>query len=229
MRPLLPIVLILQLFTSHSCASKENEDKGRSWLNVKYIECLKNSLPCECEKNIGTYYSLVLDTNSDSKNFGIALSNFEEMEPQLYPIKKITSNEYAVLMSREDASSWAKVIVEDKELQLIEGNAVSKFTKSKKSTGYDLNHYYEDNVDLLNGAFTARGYAKLEEIVKENELKCDCNKWMSRLNVLYVKGAPKSWIIEMKNDSVQILRITNTDRDPDDPVQTKKVASYKWK
>lgn len=229
MRLSLSVVLIFQFFSSQNCASKESEDKGQSWLNIKYVECLKNSLPCECEKNTGTYYSLVLDTNDDSKNFGIALSNFEEMEPQLYPIKKITSNEYAVLKSREDASSWAKVIVEDKELQFIEGNAVSKFTKSKKSTGYDLNHYYEDNVDLLNGAFTARGYPKLEEIVKEGSLKCDCNKWMSRQNVLYVKGAPKSWIIEMKSDSVQILRITNTDRDPDDPVQTEKVASYKWK
>lgn len=229
MRPLLSIVLILQLSTSQSCASKHNEDKGQSWLNVKYIECLKNSLPCECEKNIEGYYSLVLDTNSDSKNFGIALSNFEEMEPHLYPIKKITSNEYAVLKSREDASSWAKVVVKDKELQFVEGNAVSNFTKSKKSSGYNLDHYFTDNVDLLNGAFTARGYPKLEEIVKENTLKCDCNKWMARQNVLYVKGAPKSWIIEMKNDSVQILRITNPDRDPDDPVQTEKVASYKWK
>lgn len=229
MRSLVSIVLILQLFASQNCASKENEDKGQSWLNIKYIECLKNSLPCECEKNIGTYYSLVLETNIGSKNFGIALSNFEQMEPHLYPIKKITPNEYVVLTSREDASSWAKVILKDKELQFVEGNTVSNFVISNKSDGYDLDHYFDDNVDLLNEAFTARGYPKLEEIVKESPLKCDCNKWMSRQNVLYVKGAPKSWIIEMKNDSVQILRITNTERDPDDPVKTKKVASYKWK
>ncbi|GCC52389.1 hypothetical protein SanaruYs_26260 [Chryseotalea sanaruensis] len=222
-------VLIFQFFSSQNCASEQNEDKGQSWLNIEYVECLKNSLPCECEKNTETYYSLVLDTNDDSKNFGIALSNFEEMEPQFYPIKKIGSNEYAVLKSREDASSWAKVIIKDWDLQFIEGNVLSKFTKSNKSTGYDLNHYYEDNVDLLNRAFTARGYPKLEEIVKESTLKCVCNKWMSRQNVLYVYGAPKSWIIEMKNDSVQIFRITNTDRDPDDSVRTEKVASYKWR
>lgn len=229
MRSLILTILVLQFLTSQSCASKENADKGQSWLNVKYIECLKNSLPCECEKSIEAYYSLVLDINPDSKNFGIALSNFEEMEPHLYPIKKITSNEYAVLKSREDASSWAKIVIQDKELQFVEGGSVSRFTKSQKSNEYNLDHYLEDNVDFLNDAFVARGYPKLEMILKENTLKCDCNKWMGGKNVLYVKGAPKSWIIEMKNDSVQILRITNTDRDPDDPVETERVSSYKWK
>lgn len=228
MRSLILIALLFQFLNTQSCVSKENEDEGQSWLNIEYVECLKSSLPCECEKRIAAYYSLVLDVNPDSKNFGVALSNFELMEPYIYPIKKVSSNEYAVLKSREDASSWAKIIVNEKELQFVEGSSISKFTRSKQSEGYDLDHYYKDNVALLNKAFAARGYPQLGEIVREDSLNCDCNKWMGRQNVLYVKGAPKSWIIEMKDDSLQILKITNTDRDPDDPVQTEKIASYKW-
>jgi hypothetical protein len=229
MRSLLSVVLILQFFTSQNCTSKENENVGQSWLNIKYVKCLKNSLPCECEKKIKEYYSLVWDTNADSKKFGIALLNFEQMEPYIYPIKKITSNEYAVLKYERNDSSWAKVVIKGDELQFIESGVVSKFTKSKKSNGYDLEHYYKDNVDLLNKAFVSRGYPKLEEIVQEKILNCDCNKWMGHVDLLSVRGAPKSWIIEMKDDSLHILKVTNADRDPDDPVETEKVGSYKWK
>jgi hypothetical protein len=125
--------------------------------------------------------------------------------------------------------SWAKVVIKGDELQFIESGVVSKFTKSKKSNGYDLEHYYKDNVDLLNKAFVSRGYPKLEEIVQEKILNCDCNKWMGHVDLLSVRGAPKSWIIEMKDDSLHILKVTNADRDPDDPVETEKVGSYKWK
>ena len=170
-----------------------------------------------------------MDTNPESKNFGIALSNFNEMEPHLYPIKRVASNEYVVLKSRENDSNWARVVFEGKQLRFIEGSIVSGFVKSKKSNEYNLDHYFDDNVDLLNKALTTKGYPKLEEIVKENALKCDCNKWMGRKNVLFVQGSPKSWIIEMKNDSLQISKIVNTDRDPDDLVEVENLASYKWK
>jgi len=229
MRLLLSIILTFQFFTSQNCASKENEDKGQSWLNVKYIECLKNSLPCECEKTVGTYFSLALNADQNSKNFGIALVKFEQMEPYMYPIKKMAFDEYAVLKNKRDTSIWAKIFVKGEELQFIEGNTSSKFIKSITTNGYSVDHYFTDNVKLLNQSFTARGYSKLEEIVNDDSLRCHCNNWLGKVNLLSVKGAPKSWIIEMKNDSVQILRITNTDRDPDDPVQTEKVASYKWK
>jgi hypothetical protein len=113
-------------------------------------------------------------------------------------------------------------------LAFREGMIVSKFTKSKKSKGYDLDHCLKDNVDLLNQSFLARGHPTLEEIVKEKALNCDCNKWMGHVNLLSVYGEPKSWIMEIKTDSLIIKKITNVDRDPDDSVQTEKVASYKW-
>lgn len=229
MRSLIPIILVLQFLSSQNCASKENESKGQSWLNIKYVECLKNSLPCDCQQITKTYYSLTIDTNPDSKNFGVALSKFEQMEPYVYPIKKVAPNEYEVLKNREDASGWARIIISGAELQFIENDIQSKFIQSKKSKDYDVQHSQTDNVNLLDEAFTTRGYPKLEEIVKENALSCDCNKWMKNVNVLYVKGAPKSWIMEIRNDSLVIEKITNVDRDPDDPVQTKRVNSYKWK
>lgn len=227
MRVLISIAFVFLLFAFQNCNSKGKE--AQSWLNIEYIECIKNSLPCECEKSIRTYYSLVLESDAGSKNFGIALSNFEEMEPHIYPIKNTAPNEYVVLKSRDDTSIWAKVIVKENELRFIEGNSMSKFIKSKKSNSYDLNHYYKENVALLNEAFTARSYPRLEQIVNENNLNCTCNKWMGGINLLSVQGAPQAWTIELRNDSLLINRVINIDKDPDDPLQTERLAGYKWK
>lgn len=229
MRITISLVIIFEFFTLESCVSKEGEDKGQSWINVKYIECLKNSLPCDCEKITQTYYALSLDTDSQSKGFGIALSKFEQMEPNMYSITKIGVNEYIVHKSREDTTSWAKLIIKGEQLQFIENDTLSKFAKSKEAKGYNVQHYLDDNVTLLNEAFTSRKYPKLEKIVNEDSLKCDCNKWLGNVNVLYVKGAPKSWIMEIRNDTLIIKKITNFDRDPDDPIQTEKVVGYMWR
>ena len=220
------IVLALLFFTVQTCSSKAKQSDQVSWLNISYVACLQNSLPCDCEKIVQGYYSIALDANETSKSFGIALSRFEQMEPYTYSIKKIAPNEYEVLNDQQ--VSWAKVSVKDKELQFIENSTIIRFTESRKSRRYDPYHYLEDNVDLLNEAFVSRGYPKLEKIVKENSIRCDCNKWMENKNILYVKGKPKSWIIEMNSDNLILLEITNIDRDPADPVQTKKVGSYRW-
>lgn len=229
MRFSISFITLFQFFILQSCVVKENGDAGQSWLNIKYIECLKNSLPCDCEKITETYYSLVLETNGNSKNFGIALSKFEQMEPYLYPIKEIGFNEYTILKSQKDTSSWAKLVIKGEELQFIEDNLLSKFAKSKKSKGYNVQHYLVDNVNLLNESFVARKYPKLEKIVKEDSLRCDCNKWMGNVNLLSVKGAPRHWIMEIKSDSLQIYKITNVNADPDDSVETKKIIGYKWR
>jgi hypothetical protein len=228
MRVIVVVLLCFQILTSLNCRSKETHDKGSCWLNISYIECLKNKLPCECEESLQNYFSIALDTNSDSKNYGIALSKYDQMEPFIYPIKKIRSNEFEILLAQELNSSWAKLIIRNDSLYLIEKDVLSKFIKSEMSEEYAAQHIQIDNVNLLNKSLAARKYPKLEQIVNQDSLRCECNKWLANSNVLFVKGKPKSWIIKMVNDSLQIMEIINVERDPDDPVQTKKIASYKW-
>ncbi len=223
------VLLIFTSFIALNCASSREEKKIQSWLSMEYINCMKNGLPCECEKSNGKYYSVVLDSNVDGKGLSVALSTFEEMEAKLYPIRKVKNNEFAVLLSRRDTVAWSKIVVRGNQLELFEGSSVSRYKRSAKIGDYGLDHYLQDNVDLLNDALKERGFATLEEILKTNFLRCDCNKWMGRQNVLSIKGAPQSWVIEMRNDSLHILRITNPDKDPDDPFQTEKIVSYNWR
>ena len=155
---LILLFFCFQIASLQSCESQNQNDIGSCWLNVKYEECLKNKLPCECEEIVQTYYSIALDTNINSKNYGIALSKFEQMEPFIYPIDKINENEYEVLKKRGSNTYWAKLVVKKDTLYFSENNMLSKFVKSEKCKVFDVQHYTVDNVDLLNKSFIAHGY-----------------------------------------------------------------------
>ena len=148
------------------------------------------------------------------------------MEPYIYKIEKTGLNEYEVL--NKDNNSWAKLLIAGDTLNFIENNKLSRFEKMGELKNFDAKQYVEYNVSLLDKAFTLRGYPTLEEIVAQKELKCECNEWMENTNMLYVKGEPKSWILELVNDSLNINEIINIDRDPDEPVKIRNVKTYKW-
>jgi len=220
------VLLYYLMLAFQSCSAGEVESKGTCWFNINYIDCLRSKLPCECEKLTETYYSLVLDTNSNSKSYGIALSKYEQMEPYIYKIKETGLNEYEVLNKAND--SWAKLLIAGDTLNFIENNILSKFEKMEGLKHFDAKQHVEYNVNLLDKAFILRGYPTLDEIVAQKSLKCECNKWMGNTNMLYVKGKPKSWILKLVNDSLKINEIVNIDRDPDEPIKTKNIKSYKW-
>jgi len=222
------ILFLFQFFVSQKCGNEGIEEMPYCWLNVKYMECLKHGLPCDCEKNIETYYSLVVDTNSSSKYFGVALSKYNLMEPQIFPIKKTGYNVYEIATNKKDTTSWAKIVIKKDSIYFIEKNMQSVFYKTNYSGKYNIQHYLFDNVDLLNKSLTKRGYPKLENIVRYDSLNCECNKWKGNVNMLSVDGKPQSWILEIKNDSLYINTITNIDPDPDDTLVTKKFKVYKW-
>jgi hypothetical protein len=225
----------LLLFLFQFCAAQKHESKVAGeipycWFNTKYIECLKSKLPCECEKDLESYYSLVIDTNSSSKNFGVALSKYDLLEPNIFPIKKTGQYEYAVLDNKGDASIWAKIFIRKDTIYLNENNVQSVFSKTNNSSAYDVQHYKFDNIDLLNKALTKKGYPRLEEIVKSDSLACYCNKWKGNINFLYSLDKSQSWLLEIKNDSLFIDLVTypSEDPDPDDPIIPQKFKAYKW-
>ena len=214
----------IAVFVESFVESKEKDD-GSSWINVQYIECLKNHLPCECAKNVETNVFLSIDT----KNHVIMLNKYGQMEPYIYHIRKIKLNEYEVI--NWDESILAKLSLKNDTLYFISGSIHSKFIQSEITKQYDIQHYYKDNVYLLNKAFVARGYPRLEQIINHNHesLGCDCNPWIGNINLLSVKGKPLLWVIFMANDSLYIEKVINKeDNDPDDPIQTAKFVSYKW-
>jgi len=228
---MLTILLLFQFCASQKYESKAAEGMPHCWLNAKYIECLKNKLPCECEKNIKEYFSLIIDTNSLSENFGVSLLKFDLMEPDVFPMKKVGTNRYSILMNKEDTTGWAQIFIKKDSIFLIENNTQFAFCKTNHSIKYDIQHYKFDNIDLLNKSLAKRGYPKIEEIVNSDSLACYCNKWKGNINFLYSLGKSQSWLLEIKNDSLYIDLVTypSEDPDPDDPIIPKKFKAYKWR
>src|SRR4051812_40727220 len=98
MKLLTVVALFIQFLLFPSCLIFGKGSKGELWLNIRYIECLGTNLPCNCEKAVGTYYSLVLDTNSLSSNRSISLWEFEDNEPDIYSLKKIARSEFVAII-----------------------------------------------------------------------------------------------------------------------------------
>ena len=221
------IMIIFSVFTVNSqfYESKDVEFlQSSSWLNIQYIECLKNKLPCECEKQVNTYFSLSI--NSDYK--WISLCEFAYWEPGIFKIKEIDQNKYGILHWQKKDSIWATIEITSDTLYLTKIDIISKFVKSKTVKGYDDRHHKKDNIELLNRSLITRGYPKLEEIVTHDTLRCDCNKTLDKVNLISVQGRPLHWVLTIEDDSLNFYKVTNPDGDPSDPMITEKIKSFKW-
>ena len=200
------------------------------WYNLKYINCLKDSLPCECAENLKKSYFLLVDTNSSSKTFGAALSKYSFMETNIFPIKKIKNKNYEIISNRNDNTVWARMVINGDSIMLYENDECSVFYKKSYSNTYDMDHYMLDNIDLLNKSLHARGYPNIQKIVNHDSLRFECNKEKGNVNMLSIDEKPLSWILEIRNDSLFIDKVTysSPDPDPDDIIIPQKFKAYKW-
>lgn len=215
------------LFITQACVGQNISNNVFCWLNIDYVECMKNKLPCECEEITQSYFSITLDTATHSKYYGIALTKFEQMEPFIYNIRKIKLNEYDVLRG-ENNYCWARIVIINDTLHFIENNTLLKFVISGGCSEFNSQHFKKMNVEIFNKALEFRGYPRIEEIVGQDYLMFECNKWLNNSNVLYAKGKPHRWIISILNDTLTINEVIDEDRDPEEPIQTKKTHSFKW-
>jgi hypothetical protein len=149
MKKIILILFCVITFFIYSFINSKQKDKGSSWIDIRYIECLKSKLPCECEKVIEYNSFMSIDTNSNSKNYGIVLNKYGQMEPYTYSIKKIESNRYNILNWNTD-SVWANFLIQNDTLYFITDCVESKFIKSEIVKQYNIQHYYKDNTYLVS-------------------------------------------------------------------------------
>jgi len=200
---------------------------NKIWMNVKYLKCLRNKLPCECENQTKTYFTAMLDTNRMSKFFGIDLLKYDQMEFDHYSIRRKSMNYYEVFESNKNSEIFASLFLSGDTLTVLEKKDKMIFV-SGNSDKYDENQYGKQNTKLLNVAFKDRGYDTLEKTLNQDSLDCFCNKWIGKINLISVTGKEKAWIIEQHKDSTYIYVITNNPG-PDDSIVKKLFKKYKWK
>jgi len=212
-----------------SCAfSQKQEQSVTCWLNVEYIKCLNNYLPCECEKVVETYFSINIDTSLTSELNRIVLLRHEQMESFYYRLEKDSVNKYDILKSGDIKEKLGAIFFDKDTLHLCENGVISKYVQTGFSSRLDNNSHLTDNVSLINKAFTDRGYATLNKILLQDTLQCDCNKWLGGINLLSIKGKSDTWVLEQIKDSLLIYKVINEESDPDDPIIKEMIHEYKW-
>jgi hypothetical protein len=73
----------------------------------------------------------------------------------------------------------------------------------------------------------SRGYPTIQTILKEDSLNFYCNAWQDNLNMIYSRGKPKSWVLEIIDGYLYIRKIIDH-ADPLDPIKTKLIKILKW-
>ncbi len=216
----------LQSLLVFSTIGGEANSLDSRWLNTRYIECLEDKLPCACEQLTETYYSVSIHAAPNGNAGQIALAMYSQNEPYSYSFIKTEAADYTILSSSSDSVGWASFRIKNDTLEFMGKNSSSKF--SRTTTLLREDHPTSENVRYLNQALAKRGHPTLEKILGSSYLRCTCNKWMENTNVLYVKNTARSWIVEIAEDSLHLNTILNTHSDPDAPVLTKKLISYRW-
>jgi hypothetical protein len=210
---LISTIIIGTLFCNYQ------EPKNKKWLNVDYINCLKSDLPCACQKKVGKFYALTLDTNKLSKNYGVSLAQYRDREPSNFLTKRTLPNTYDLFKNdKDDTIRIGKLIINKKELNFIYNDLENlHFLLSPVQNLYEY-QYEKQNVFLINKLLKSRGYLTLEDILNEDSLSCSCNKDFGNINLIISEGGKKYWIIEKEMNSFLIY---NTNR-PDGPDDTLK-------
>lgn len=233
---IISLIIIFISFAFSIPNNKNNETNSDYWLNVKYIECLQNKLPCECENRTDENFILIIDTNTKSENFGIKYKNHFSSEFIQCNIIKKDNGSYSMI---DDINNlMGSILIKSDTIYYTNTNkSISIFirisskvqeNKNAKIIHNDKYQYQKLSVNFLNNALKKRGIPSLEYILKEKVLSCRCDENLGNMNVISTKN--KSWIIEEVRDSVIIYFFVNSrNREPFSKEVIKKIyKKYKW-
>jgi hypothetical protein len=182
-----------------------------SWVNEQYLDCMKRSLPCECERHVNGDLMIFLDSTVSNKNIGVWMKASKEVELDYWETYNSLHDTLQVQVNAgSDYYKKRKIVFDSDTLYLIDS------TKSRKGTRFirniNLSDVYDNgkiNVILLNKELSARNYPSLETIVEKDSLQCDCNKWIGGVNLLAASGVTNKWILERTVDSLIIFEKVN--------------------
>lgn len=224
------LFLLFSVIFSFNKISLFGSEQGY-WVNSEYSKCLVEKLPCECQKDLSTYFSLFF-TKFGGKDQVVWLSKQGQNEPYSYPVKMIGLNKFLVLENKKDTLVKGQFEIIDDTLHLNEEGYLSKFIFKGASGvgGSSINTYNSYfHHQTLNEMLLDKGYEVIEDVVGENDLWMDCSNWMGGVNLLYSKTSGQAWLLEVNKDLLNIKVIKNIDDDPDAEVVTEGCVILDWK
>lgn len=240
MRKYFLFFLIIAFSYTLDCNSQNIDNiRGTSWISLDYVRDMENYLPCECfdSTNYCCYISIAQKLNRDSideeeQNIPDGILNYiVQTEHRLFHIIAEDSDKY--IIEGEDGNWNSKtfelILTKGDTLLLVDGISSSKFIKSAIPFDFweSKNPVNLENIALFNKSLSLRGYPTIQEILKEDSLRMDCNAWLGNRNMIYSPNTKKSWVLEINNSFLYIEKVINY-HDPIDPIKTKVIQKLRW-
>lgn len=198
-------------FTDQSLKKNEQEvDKVFGYLNLDYVKCLENKLPCECEKAVGTDFLVIVDTSAKRGVFGIQTMRSRFMEFYPWETEEIEKNYFKVnnLLYEKNLSCF---LMSNDTLYYTDekGRKATfiEFFRQKPPLNFYNKYvlYKKLNFIFVNNAFSVRGYELLGKNEEEDTAILYCNKKLGGKNIIFDCQSGKSFDIRLEKDTVYLL------------------------
>ena len=189
-------VLILSFISVTFLGNTQTQSFAGNWIKITYLQCLDDSLPCDCfYSNYPPFLTYELD-NIDSLFFGhYKISNFSHQENINFDV----IDQMKVLLEKK-ISKVAHIGIKNDTLSYFQ------YRDSVLHKYIPINHYRYDYenikcIEKINQLLISNGYKNIYKILKSDSLSCNCD-WQYGVNIVYIntvnneKKKYKSWNIE---------------------------------
>lgn len=217
--------LLTNLITN--TVSKKMERQG-VWINEKYLKCLENELPCECEKKTNSLIVIRISINSQNGVASGWLFSSNDIEYQPFFLKQRSETDFDIYLTKDTTNLYGKFIFNESELEVLLNSSKEKISfKYGANTRVNPSEFHHENVNILNKSFKQRGIPDLQNILKEDSLGCYCKKWNDEGNYIYSKN--RSWLIERKKDSIFFYERVDTSMSAPPKIMKNLLIKFKFK
>jgi hypothetical protein len=125
--------------------------KNNNWINIDYIEDMKNKLPCECMDSISSYFYITINEKIEKGDeYSIILNRISQMEPNYFKVVDIINNRIVITgFNSQQIKETSEIILTKDTLYLIQRNSLSKFIKADFYESDKDDKYLLDNIQLF--------------------------------------------------------------------------------
>ena len=192
----------LLLMLSCSGLKSNINNISKVWINQKYIDCIQNSLPCQCINSNEVSGMLFLDTLTIIEIYS------NKHEPSTYNLVKISENSFYYLSENIDEEGFL-VMNDTVYISISENRDYIYMGGEKFITDNSWKNYKNDFLSIINANLFNEKYKKYFNNYINDSTFFYCDSYRNENIYLLLNDCSKQYLIDYSNDSVNIYKVLN--------------------